>query len=226
MRYRRSNIGGGTYFFTLNLAERSRRLLVDHLDLLRDALRIVKQRHPFHIDAMVVLPDHVHAIWTLPPGDVDYPIRWMLIKGAFSRRLPRGERIDASRRGKGERGIWQRRYWEHTLRDEEDFRRHVDYVHYNPVKHEYVTHPSEWPHSSIHRYIGSGILPPDWGAAIASLDDGVFGGYAVLEQDVRRCLTRVFPYAVLYTIEPDFVLIVAVMRCHQKPGYWRHRVAS
>ena len=77
MRHRRSNIGGGTYFFTVNLAERSRRLLVDHIDLLRDALRIVKQRHPFHIDAMVVLPDHLHAIWTLPPGDVDYPIRWM-----------------------------------------------------------------------------------------------------------------------------------------------------
>jgi putative transposase len=119
MRYRRSNIGGGTYFFTVNLAERSGRLLVDHIARLRDALRIVKQRHPFHIDAMVVLPDHVHAIWTLPPGDVDYPMRWMLIKAGFSRRLPNGERINASRRGKGERGIWQRRYWEHTLRDEE-----------------------------------------------------------------------------------------------------------
>ncbi|MGH8656490.1 MAG: REP-associated tyrosine transposase [Gammaproteobacteria bacterium] len=175
MRYRRSNIGGGTYFSTVNLAERSRRLLVDHIDLLRDALRIVKQRHLFHIDAMVVLPDHLHAIWTLPPGDVDYSTRWMLIKAGFSRRLPNGERINASRRSKGERGVWQRRYWEHTVRDEEDFRRHVDYVHYNPVKHGYVTRPSGWPHSSIHRYIGSGILPPAWGAAIGSLDDGAFG---------------------------------------------------
>jgi len=175
MRYRRSNIGGGTYFFTVNLAERSGRLLVDHIARLRDALSVVKQRHPFHIDAMVVLPDHVHAIWTLPPGDVDYPMRWMLIKSGFSRRLPKGEGINASRRGKGERGIWQRRYWEHTLRDERDFRRHVDYIHYNPVKHGYVPRPSEWPHSSIHRYIQSGLLPPDWGAATVSVDDGNFG---------------------------------------------------
>lgn len=175
MRYRRSNIGGGIYFFTVNLAERSGRLLVDHIAHLRDALRIVKQRHPFHIDAMVVLPDHVHAIWTLPPGDIDYPMRWMLIKAGFSRRLPKGERINASRRGKGERGIWQRRYWEHTLRDEEDFRRHVDYIHYNPVKHGYVTRPLDWSHSSIHRYIQSGLVPPDWGTATVSVDDGNFG---------------------------------------------------
>jgi len=112
---------------------------------------------------------------SLPPGDVDYPMRWMLIKAGFSRRLPNGERINASRRGKGERGIWQRRYWEHTLRDEEDFRRHVDYIHYNPVKHGYVARPSQWPHSTIHRYIQSGLLPADWGTATVSVDAGNFG---------------------------------------------------
>jgi len=124
---------------------------------------------------MVVLPDHVHAVWTLPPDDADYPTRWMLIKAGFARRMPKGERINASRRGKAERGIWQRRYWEHTLRDEDDFRRHIDYVHYNPVKHGLVTRPADWRHSSIHRYIREGILPSDWGAAVASIDAGEFG---------------------------------------------------
>jgi len=123
---------------------------------------------------MVVLPD-VHAVWTLPQDDADYPTRRMLIKAEFARRMPKGERINASRRGKAERGIWQRRYWEHTLRDEDDFRRHIDYVHYNPVKHGLVTRPADWRHSSIHRYIREGILPSDWGAAVASIDAGEFG---------------------------------------------------
>ncbi len=175
MRYRRSNIGGGTYFFTVNLAERSRSLLVDHIDTLREAIRFVKERHPFHIDAMVVLPDHVHAVWTLPYGDADYPTRWMLIKAGFSRRLPKGERINASRRGKGERGLWQRRYWEHTIRDDEDFCQHVDYIHYNPVKHGYVRHPAEWPYSSIHRYLRHDTMSANWGAAIDLVDGGEFG---------------------------------------------------
>lgn len=175
MNYRRSQLGGGTYFFTVNLAERSRRLLVEHIETLRAVFALVKDRHPFHIHAMVVLPDHLHAIWTLPFGDVDYPTRWMLIKAGFSRQLPQGERINASRRSKGERGIWQRRYWEHAIRDEQDFRSHVDYVHINPVKHGHVTRPVDWPHSSIHRYIRQGVLAADWGTGIQVASGGSFG---------------------------------------------------
>jgi putative transposase len=126
MQYRRSKTGGGTYYFTVNLAQRSQQLLVDHIETLRAVTAGVKARHPFAIEAVVILPDHLHSIWTLPPGDWDYPTRWMLIKSGFSRQLPKGERMNASRSTKGERGIWQRRYWEHTIRDDPDFCRHVD----------------------------------------------------------------------------------------------------
>src|SRR3989344_4781050 len=162
MRYRRAGVPGASYFFTVNLAERSRRLLVQHVDVLRAVIREVQSRHPFRIDAMVVLPDHLHAIWTLQKNDKDFSTRWMLIKIGFSRRLPAGERRNRSRAVKGERGIWQRRFWEHLIRDEKDYERHVDYIHYNPVKHGYVTCPADWPHSSIHRFITKGILSPDW----------------------------------------------------------------
>jgi len=135
MRYRRADIKGGTYFFTVNLAQRHLRLLLDRVEILREAVKTVKQRHPFHIDAFVVLPDHLHAIWTLPPDNADFTTRWMLIKSGFSRHIAMHERRSVSRISKGERGIWQRRYWEHLIRDENDFERHVDYIHYNPVKH-------------------------------------------------------------------------------------------
>ena len=175
MRYRRCDISGGTYFFTVNLAERLQGLLVQHIDVLRNAVRTVKQRHPFYIDAMVILPDHVHAVWSLPEGDADYPTRWLFIKAQFSRSLPTGERIRASRADKGERGIWQRRYWEHFIRDERDYARHVDYIHYNPVKHGYVSRPVDWPYSSLHRYIRKGLLPVDWGVEMTANRDGQFG---------------------------------------------------
>jgi putative transposase len=110
----------------VNLAERRLSLLTDHLDVLRAAFRETHQRHPFTIDAIVVLPDHLHAVWTLPEGDADFAVRWRLIKSAFSRRVARGERISSSRTGRAERGIWQRRYWEHTIRDEGDFARRVE----------------------------------------------------------------------------------------------------
>ena len=129
MHYRRTGVAGATYFFTVNLAERNRTLLTDHADVLRAAMRDVKQRHPFHIDAMVILPDHLHALWTLPEGDADYPVRWALIKAGFSRHIAGTERRTISRIGKGERGIWQRRYWEHMIRDGRDHARHVDYIH-------------------------------------------------------------------------------------------------
>lgn len=176
MRYRRADVAGGTYFFTVNLLDRNRRLLVEHVDVLREVMRNVKTARPFHIDAMVILPDHLHALWTLPEGDADYPTRWMLIKSGFSRRLPTGERRNASRRAKGERGIWQRRYWEHLIRDERDFAHHVDYIHYNPVKHGHVNRVADWPYSSFHRYVRNGTLPLDWGVEAKAEDgEGMFG---------------------------------------------------
>jgi len=162
MRYRRANVAGGTYFFTVNLAERKRTLLVDHVDLLRAVIEKIKAAHRFKIDAMVILPDHLHAVWTLPMGDCDYATRWMLIKAGFSRDLAKDERRNKSRVAKGERGVWQRRYWEHVIRDDRDYSRHVDYVHYNPVKHGYVERVGDWPHSTFHRYVARGIYPPNW----------------------------------------------------------------
>ena len=118
--YRRNRLAGGTFFFTVNLADRSSSLLTAHIDLLRDAFRYAKQRHPFTVEAVVVLPDHLHAVWSLPPDDADYALRWRLIKTHFSRSLAAGEKRSTSRQSKYERGIWQRRYWEHTIRDETD----------------------------------------------------------------------------------------------------------
>lgn len=163
MFYRRSLVPGGTFFFTVNLADRQGRLLTAHIDLLRATMRLIRQRHPFEIVAMVVLPDHLHAIWRLPEGDADYPTRWSLIKAGFSRGLPRTESIRTSRLGKRERGIWQRRYWEHQIRDDGDLACHVEYVHFNPVKHGYVKQAAEWPYSSIHRFIREGRVAETWG---------------------------------------------------------------
>jgi len=142
--------------------------------MLREVTRTVRQRHSFEIVAMVVLPDHLHAIWTLPPGDRDYPMRWSLIKAGFSRVIMKTERVNESRECKRERGIWQRRYWEHQIRNENDLARHVDYIHFNPVKHGHVKSPAEWPFSSIHRYIRNGVVPFDWGVDIAA-DESGFG---------------------------------------------------
>jgi putative transposase len=172
--YRRNAISGGSFFFTVNLAERRRRLLTDNIDLLRTAFRDVRRRHPFGIEAIIILPDHLHAIWTLPENDSDFALRWRLIKRAFSRGLPAGERISASRASKGERGIWQRRYWEHTLRDEADFEKHVNYIHFNPVKHGHVSRVRDWPHSSFHRMVRLGIYPLDW-AGDANHNERSFG---------------------------------------------------
>src|ERR1700719_4989179 len=151
--YRRNFLAGGTFFFTVNLPERHLQLLTDHVDELRTAFRETRRHHPFTIDAMVVLPDHLHVVWTLPEGDANFATRWRLIKSAFSRRLATGERISESRAAKGERGIWQRRYWEHTIRDDNDFARHIDYIHFNPVKHRHVEHVEDWPFSSFHRLV-------------------------------------------------------------------------
>ena len=171
MQYRRTKQKGGTYFFTVNLADRKSNLLTEHIDHLRQTMKQIKQQHPFHIDAMVVLPDHLHTIWTLPPGDEDYPKRWMLVKAGFSRGIPKTEYRRKSLVTKGERGIWQRRYWEHLIRDEQDYEKHIDYIHYNPVKHGYVQKAADWKHSSIHRYIENGMIDRNWGIANFSLDN-------------------------------------------------------
>jgi len=170
--YRRNFVPGGSYFFTVNLAERRLRLLTEHVNLLRAAFRYARARHPFAVEAIVVLPDHLHALWSLPEGDADFALRWRLIKSAFSRGLPPGERISRSRSNKGERGIWQRRYWEHTLRDEDDFARHVDYIHFNPVKHSHARRVRDWPYSSFHRMVRLGLYPADWTGDGGDEEDG------------------------------------------------------
>ena len=160
--YRRWWVPGGTYFFTVNLADRSQRLLVERFDALRDVACAVRHAHAFEIVAWVVMPNHLHATWTLPDGDQDFARRWMLIKQSFSRSVPAGERVSASRRRTGERGIWQRRYWEHLIRDERDLQNHIEYIHFNPVKHGWAQRPGDWPYSSFHRFVLEGVLPADW----------------------------------------------------------------
>ena len=160
--YRRNPVPGGTYFFTVTLCNRNNDWLVTHVDLLRDALRQTQRIQPFDIDAMVILPDHLHAVWTLPPDDADFAQRWRAIKSRFSRALVKsGAPVRQSTDGAYD--IWQPRYWEHTIRDERDLAHHVDYIHYNPVKHGHVMRVADWPHSSFHHYVRTGRLPPDWG---------------------------------------------------------------
>jgi putative transposase len=160
--YRRAWVPGGCYFFTVALAERKSSLLTERIHALRQAVRCAQRARPFRIDAFVILPNHLHCIWTLPPGDAAFATRWAHIKSTFSRSIPCRERIRDSRILKRERGIWQRRYWEHLVRDERDLHRHIDYVHFNPVKHGLVSCVSKWPWSTFHRYVRRGILPADW----------------------------------------------------------------
>jgi len=167
--YRRNRIPGGTYFFTVNLLERNSRLLTEHIAELRSVVKMVREKKPFHIDCWVVLPEHMHCIWTLPEGDADYASRWKAIKTAFAKSIPRFENLSDVRLNKGERGIWQRRYWEHTIRDDRDYEAHVDYVHINPVKHGLVKCVVDWPYSSFHKFVEEGLYPLDW-AGDANLD--------------------------------------------------------
>ena len=168
--YIRANTPGATYFFTVTLQDRGSRVLVDQVCALRDCFKEVRDRHPFHIDAIVVLPEHIHALWTLPPEDADFSTRWMLLKQAFTRRMGKAGETHG---GKGERKVWQRRFWEHQIHDDEDFARHVGYIHYNPVKHGWVLRARDWPYSSLHRFVRDGKLPADWG--ISAAIEGQFG---------------------------------------------------
>jgi putative transposase len=172
-RYRRARIEGGTFFFTLTLADRSSDLLVKRVDRLRDVYRSVQERRPFETVAICLLPDHLHAIWSLPPGDADFARRWSLIKSGFSRSLPAASR-SSSKLAKRENGIWQRRYWEHAVRDDTDLARHVDYIHFNPVKHGLVSRVCDRPHSSFHQHVKRGLLPADWGGDVREIV-GSFG---------------------------------------------------
>jgi putative transposase len=153
MRYRRAFVPGGSYFFTVVTHQRHKLFTCDvSIDLLRHAFRKVMKKYPFSIDAIVILPDHIHCIWTLPPGDANFATRWRLIKTYMTQRMSDYAAAPLIRPT-----VWQKRYWEHAIRDETDFRAHVDYIHYNPVRHGYVRMP----------------VTSDWGAGEIALPEGV-----------------------------------------------------
>ena len=166
-RYRRA-ITGSTFFFTV-VAHRRRPIFCNPAirASLHQAIRFVRATRPFVIDAWVVLPDHMHCIWTLPEDDANYSNRWFAIKRFVSsgagHALHDPSLLTASRRKHRESTIWQRRFWEHQIQDEDDFERHMDYIHFNPVKHKYVQQVREWPHSTFHRYVRDGVYPSNWG---------------------------------------------------------------
>jgi putative transposase len=165
--YRRARTPAGSYFFTV-VTYRRRPLLVDleSRRVLREMIQQVRQDLPFCIEAWVLLPEHLHCIWTLPRGDADYSKRWGLIKAGFSKRMRdlfrNPEWINDSKAKHRESTIWQRRFWEHEIRDQEDFNRQVDYIHWNPVKHGQVSRVADWPYSTFHRYVRHGVYPLDW----------------------------------------------------------------
>jgi putative transposase len=174
VRYRRNYVPGATFFFTVTLDDRRSHLLVEHIDLLRAAFRAARSERPFTIDAIVVLPEHLHVVMTLPSGDIDFSGRWRRIKGHFSLALLGGSAIPIERRTNGDLALWQGRFWEHTIRNDDDFARHVDYIHFNPVKHGLTPRVCDWPYSSFHRYVRQGLLPEDWGGDIRDIG-GDFG---------------------------------------------------
>ncbi|WP_231730990.1 REP-associated tyrosine transposase [Lacimicrobium alkaliphilum] len=173
VRYRRVWVDGGTYFFTLTLIDRHASYLTQYVDELRQAFRESRKNHPFKIEAIVVLPEHLHMILTLPEGVSDYARRIQSIKAIFSRKVA-NLIPGCCPNNRGEYNLWQRRYWEHLIRDEEDFNSHVDYIHYNPVKHKLVDEVKAWPYSSFHHYVRERILPQDW-AGYAFTSNSNFG---------------------------------------------------
>ncbi len=177
--YRRNYIPGGSYFFTVNLLNRKQTLLTDHIDELRESFRTVKKELPFTIDAIVILPEHLHCIWTLPESSADYSKRWQRIKSLFTRMVNIESAVSKSRTRKGEKGVWQRRFWEHTIRDQNDYNRHFDYIHFNPVKHGYVECVRDWEYSSFHHYVRDGLLPIEW---YGSDDDLIVGEREILHR--------------------------------------------
>src|SRR5579872_2724577 len=148
--YRRNYCLGGCYFFTVNLRNRKSKILVEYIELLRCAMRHVQQEKHYEIKSMVVLPEHLHCIWQLPSKDANYSQRWKEIKKYFTQGVKQAG-VYLEKNNKGEYNLWQRRFWEHTIRDERDFENHVNYIHYNPVKHGYVKRVKDWPYSSFHQ---------------------------------------------------------------------------
>jgi putative transposase len=155
--YKRHRMPGGTYFFTVVLANRNDSILIDHVPELTSVIQLVKTKRPFGMNAWVILPDHMHCLWTLPRHDADYPGRWWAIKSLFTRRYRRLH-------GGNTRKIWQNRYWEHAIRDQADFDRHRDYIHFNPVRHGYVSRAMDWPCSSFRYYADKGLYSTEWGS--------------------------------------------------------------
>ena len=174
-RYRRSLADGGSFFFTVNIADRKSHLLIDEIERLRHAFDVARTRHPFQTIAYCVLPDHLHAVWRLPQNDAEYGVRWSIIKRSFSSGLAPAVERSSSKARKREKGIWQRRFWEHQIRDEADLQRHVDYVHFNPVKHGHVGRVADWRYSSFHAYVERGWLPRDWAGTHEDVDSTAFG---------------------------------------------------
>jgi putative transposase len=169
VRYRRNFVPGGTYFFTITLADRRSSVLVDHVAALRLAFRVTRRERPFAIDAIVVLYEHLHAIFTLPTNDADFSGRWRRIKGIFTRQVIKAG-VAVEHRANGEYALWQRRFWEHTIQNDDDFARHVGYIHFNPIKHGLVGRVRDWPYSSFHRYVRQGLLADDWAGDV---DEGL-----------------------------------------------------
>ena len=175
VQYRRNIVAGGTFFFTVTLQNRRSSILIDHISFLKNAVRTVKNKHPFRVNAFVILPDHFHMIWTLPVGDSDYSTRMKLIKGYFSKQITRSG-ITINKTKHHEYRLWQRRFWEHTIQDESDLEQHVNYIHYNPIKHGYVQQLKDWPYSSFHHFVKTGRLPIDWGISTNPIgSDHAFG---------------------------------------------------
>ena len=160
--YRRIYQPGARYFFTV-VTHLRQPLLIEHIERLRAAFRLALTRYPYAIEGIVILPDHLHTLWRLPDGDSDFSTRWMVIKRKFSAGLP-ASAANPSMLARREKGVWQRRFWEHCIQDEEDWRRHLDYIHYNPVKHGYVGQPWDWPHGSFRRMVAKGWYERDWAA--------------------------------------------------------------
>ncbi len=178
MKYRRAQTEGGIYFFTV-VTDARRPFLCEseNISLLRTSFAEIKSKHPFTIDAIVILPDHIHCLWTLPLEDSDYSMRWRQIKSAFSRRCsPRYKgKITQSQIKKKEQAIWQRRFWEHEIQNELDFQKHVEYIHYNPVKHGLANAPINWEYSSFKRYVDRGMYSKEWGAGEVIQFGGAIG---------------------------------------------------
>jgi len=178
--YRRAHISGGTYFFAV-VTYRRQKILCDEpiRNALRDAITTTQTKHSFAIDAWVLLPDHIHCIWTLPENDANYSKRWGIIKRKVSRVCAEQYKNEAwiteSKKKHRESTIWQRRFWEHQIRDQQDFNQHINYIHYNAVKHGLCDRPVEWPYSTFHRYVKNGVYEPDWAAQDYSYDSMEFG---------------------------------------------------